>query len=80
MYAKLIKCFNTLNLVFVGVVCLIVLIYYRMNDSANFCANQYLKERGSFLWKYTAIVVGLSGSFIAVISTFCVCNLKKMGF
>ena len=80
MYAKQIKAFNTINLVFVGVVCLVVLIYYRMNDSANFCTNEYLVQRGSFLWKYTAIVVSLSVTFVGAISTFCVCNLKKMGF
>ena len=88
MYAKQIKGFNTINLVFVGVVCLVVLIHYRMNESANFCTGSHLKEadenylimRGSFLWKYTAIVITLSLSFIAAISTFCVCNLKKMGF
>ena len=38
MYSKLIKLFNTLNLVIVGLMCLTVLVYYRFSDSANFCA------------------------------------------
>ena len=80
MYAKQIKFVNTVNLVLVGVICLMVLINYRFNEGAHQCSKQILVKRGGFLWNYTAIVVTTSLTFIGMISTFCVCNLKKMGF
>ena len=76
MYAKQIKFFNTVNLVLVGVICLMVLINYRFNEGAHQCSKDILKKRGGFLWNYTAIVVTTSLTFIGIISTFCVCNLK----
>ena len=44
MYAKQIKIVSSLNLVICGCVCLVVLIYYRFNDAANFCTGAHLTE------------------------------------
>ena len=49
-------------------------------DGRNNNAKEYFLHRGYFLYQYTAIVVILAGLFIVFISTFCVYNLKKMGF
>ena len=41
---------------------------------------QYLIERGGFLRVYTSMVITISGLFISIVTLFCLCNLKKMGF
>ena len=44
MYSKQIKLVNTANLIIVGAMCLFVLVYYRVNEAANFCTGSHLSE------------------------------------
>mmetsp|Transcript_24232 Transcript_24232/g.37357 ORF Transcript_24232/g.37357 Transcript_24232/m.37357 type:complete len:94 (+) Transcript_24232:502-783(+) len=93
MFHRQIKTCNTINLVVVGVICLFLLIYYRLNDGAHFCTGSHLSDevrsagspnflvrRGEFLFMYTTIVLTLALTFICVVGTACLYNLKKMGF
>ena len=37
MYSRQLKNINALNMMVIGLLSMIVLLYYRMNDAANFC-------------------------------------------
>lgn len=44
-YSAIIKLVNSLNLVVVGVMVLVVLLYYKFNSSANFCSGYLLSQK-----------------------------------
>ena len=42
MYSKQIKNVNTVNMMVIGLLSMMVLLHYRMNDAANFCTGTHL--------------------------------------